>query len=136
MARRGTYPAGSIDGTYVQMDVRVSDPKMNLVANVGADWWRDSTATLERDFSNNPAAGMSNWIRLSTGWSTLRFYSVTTPELIANPPPPLIIAVGDNRFSVTRRRAGKEGACLPRSYQPLPGDLAPPNAFGWSPGAR
>jgi hypothetical protein len=136
MATRGTYPAASIDGAYVQMDIRVSDPKMNLVANVGVDWWRDSTAALARDFSNNPAAGMSNWIRLSTEWTTLRFYSVPTSELVASPPPPLIASAADTRFSVTRRRAAKEGRCLSSSYHPLPRDLLLLNGFGLSSGGR
>jgi hypothetical protein len=109
---------------------------MNLVANVGVDWWRDSTAALARDFSNNPAAGMSNWIRLSTEWTTLRFYSVPTSELVASPPPPLIASAADTRFSVTRRRAAKEGRCLSSSYHPLPRDLLLLNGFGLSSGGR
>lgn len=136
MAARGRYPAGSIDGAYVQMDIRVSDPKINLIANVGVDWWRDATAALTRDFSNNPAAGMSNWVRLSTEWTTLRFYSVTTSELTASPPPPLAARAGDTRFSVTRRRATKEGRCLSRSYHPLPRDLVPPSGSGSTSGSR
>jgi hypothetical protein len=87
--KRGTYAAGSVDGVYVQMDMRTNDPNVKLVANVGADWWRDETAGFVRGFANNPGAGMSNWIELSTRWSTLRFYSWSTSKLLTNPPPPL-----------------------------------------------
>lgn len=89
MSKRGTYAAGSVDGVYVQMDVKTSDPNLKLVANVGADWWRDSTAGYVHGFVNNPGAGMSNWVDLSTKWSTLRFHSWSNSKLQANPPPPL-----------------------------------------------
>jgi hypothetical protein len=88
-AKRGTYAAGSVDGVYVQMDMKTNDPNMNLVANVGADWWRDATADFVQNFTNNPGAGMSNWVELSTEWSTLRFYSWSTSKLLTDPPPPL-----------------------------------------------
>ena len=86
---RGTYAAGRVDGVYVQMDVKTSDPNMKFVANVGADWWRDASAEFVQSFANNPGAGMSNWVELSTQWSTLRFYSWSTPTLVSDPPPPL-----------------------------------------------
>ena len=86
---RGTYAAGSVDGVYVQMDMRTSDPNLKFVASVGADWWRDAAAEFVEGFANNPGVGMSNWVQLSTDWSTLRFYSWSTPELLADPPPPL-----------------------------------------------
>jgi hypothetical protein len=89
LRKRGTYTAGSVDGVYVQMDMRTNDPKMKLVANVGADWWRDAAADFVRGFANNPGAGTSNWVTLSTEWSTLRFYSWSTPQLRADPPPEL-----------------------------------------------
>jgi hypothetical protein len=86
---RGTYAAGSVDGVYVQMDVKTSDPNKEFVANVGADWWRDASAEFVQSFANNPGAGMSNWVELSTQWSTLRFYSWSTPTFVSDPPPPL-----------------------------------------------
>jgi hypothetical protein len=88
-ASRGTFPAGAIDGVYVQMDMRTTEPKANLVANVGADWWRDVTADFAQGFTNNPGAGMSNWVKLSTEWSRLRFFSLDTAEFREMPPPPL-----------------------------------------------
>jgi hypothetical protein len=89
MAKRGTYPSGAVDGVYVQMDMRTNDPNMKVVANVGADWWRNPTAGYVHGFTNNPGAGMSNWVELSTRWFTLRFASWSTSKLLADPPPPL-----------------------------------------------
>jgi hypothetical protein len=87
---RGTYAPGAVDGVYVQMDVRVTDPNSNLVASVGADWWRDANAPYLQDHSNNPGIGSSNWEKLSTQWRTLGFYSVSTTQFQADPPPPLL----------------------------------------------
>lgn len=86
---RGTYDAASVDGVYVQMDMRTIDAQLNVVANVGADWWRDASAAFEDGFANNPGAGMSNWLVLSPRWSTLRFYSASRDAFVAAPPPPL-----------------------------------------------
>src|SRR5258708_5902046 len=54
---RGTYAAGTVDAVYVQMDMRVSDSDLKLVAMVGADWWRDASAPYLDDHSNNPGIG-------------------------------------------------------------------------------
>ncbi|MDQ8728058.1 Ig-like domain-containing protein [Bradyrhizobium sp. LHD-71] len=86
---RGTYAAGTIDSVYVQMDMRVTDPNLNLVAIVGADWWRDAHAPYLDDHSNNPAAGSSNWVKLSTEWKTLGYYSMSAAELQKDLPPSL-----------------------------------------------
>jgi hypothetical protein len=86
---RGVYPAGAIDGVYVQMDMRVNDPNLHLVANIGADWWRSSSAPFVDGFGNNPGAGMSNWVDLSTQWTTLGFYSTSTAQFQADLPPTL-----------------------------------------------
>jgi hypothetical protein len=87
---RGTYAAGDVDGVYVQMDMRVTDPNLQLIANVGADWWRNASAGYVDGFSNNPAAGMSNWVQLSTQWSTLGFFSGSTAQFEAHLPPTLV----------------------------------------------
>jgi hypothetical protein len=71
------------------MDMRVTDPNLNLVASVGADWWRDANAPYVDDHSNNPGAGSSNWIKLSTEWRTLGFYSMNTNQFRNDLPPPL-----------------------------------------------
>src|SRR3979411_1334599 len=72
------------------MDMRVTDPNLNLVASVGADWWRDASAPYLDDHSNNPGIGSSNWAKLSTEWRTLGYYSVSTTQFQADPPPPLL----------------------------------------------
>jgi hypothetical protein len=107
---RATYAAGTVDGVYVQMDMRTNDPKMQLVASVGADWWRDASAGFVQGSANNSGAGISNWIELSTQWSTLRFYSLTAAQLQAEPPPPL----GDSRLErpITRRPTNTSSPCL------------------------
>lgn len=86
---RGTYAAGTVDAVYVQMDMRVSDPNLRLVAMVGADWWRDATAPYLDDHSNNPGIGGTNWVRLSTEWKTLGYYSMATERFQADHPPSL-----------------------------------------------
>ncbi|WP_018260945.1 hypothetical protein [Methylobacterium sp. WSM2598] len=85
---RGTFPAGSVDGVYVQMDLRVTDPRLGLIANVGADWWRDETAEFVQGFANNPGSGMSNWVELRTEWRTLSYCS-SNELLLSDPPPPV-----------------------------------------------
>ena len=87
---RGTFAPGTVDAVYVQMDMRVTDPNLNLIANLGADWWRNESAPLLNDFSNNPTAGVSNWVELSTEWKTLGFYSTSTAEFQADLPPSLV----------------------------------------------
>ena len=86
---RGTFAEGEVDAVYVQMDMRVTDPNLNLIANIGADWWRDDSAPYLHDHSNNPGAGGSNWIDLTTEWRTLAFFSSRT-VFNAQPPPPLV----------------------------------------------
>ena len=90
---RGTYAAGTVDAVYVQMDMRVTDPNLKLVAMVGADWWRDADAPFLANHSNNPGIGGSNWVELSTQWRTVAYYSLSTAEFQSNLPPPLRGAV-------------------------------------------
>jgi hypothetical protein len=87
---RGTYPAGTVDAVYVQMDMRVTDSNLKLVAMVGADWWRDASAPYLDDHSNNPGIGGTNWVELSTEWKTLGYYSMSTERFKGNLPPPLL----------------------------------------------
>jgi hypothetical protein len=114
LMKRGTYVAGSIDGVYVQMEMRTDDPNVKLVANVGADWWRNSTAGYVPGFANNPGAGMSNWIELSTEWSTLRFYSGSSSQFQAYPPPQLAGSTPETTPTIIRRRADTPAPCLSR----------------------
>src|SRR5262249_38810045 len=87
---RGTYAAGTVDGVYVQMDMKATDPNANLVASVGADWWRDASAPFLQDHSNNPGIGSSHWVKPSTQWQNVVFSSMRPANLEANPPPPLL----------------------------------------------
>jgi hypothetical protein len=111
-SKRGTFPAGEVIAAYVQMDMRVSDPHLRLIANVGADWWLNATAKYVHGFANNPGAGMSNWTELSTQWSTLRFYSWSTSQFQAAPPPPLVGPASKTQPTITRRRATSSSPCL------------------------
>ncbi|MBR0696592.1 hypothetical protein [Bradyrhizobium lablabi] len=87
---RGTYAAGTIDGVFVEANMKTDDPNANLVANLGADWWRSATAPYVDGFANNPSPGMSDWVKLTTDWKTLYYTSVSPQTLQANPPPPLL----------------------------------------------
>jgi hypothetical protein len=109
---RGTYVPGTVDGVYVQMDMRTNDPYMKLVASVGADWWRDASAGFVQGSTDVSGAGISNWVKLSTEWSTLRFYSLSTARLQAEPPSPLADSHLETRPIITRRPANTSSFCL------------------------
>lgn len=112
LTRRGAYEAGSIDGVYVQMDMKTDAPNIRLVANVGADWWRNPTAAYVSGFANNPGAGMSNWIELSTEWSTLRFYSGSAADFQTFPPPQLASSTPEAAPAIVRHRANQPAPCF------------------------
>ena len=111
LTKRGTYTAGSVDGVYVQMDMRTNDPNMKFVADVGADWYLDASVGVGRDFANVSGAGQSNWVELTTQWSTLRFYSWSAAQLQADPPPPLDDSLVETKQTITRRRAHTSSSC-------------------------
>jgi hypothetical protein len=110
MAKRGTYAVGSVDAVYAQMDMKTTDPNLKLVANVGADWWRDLDSPYGP--ANNRGAGNSNWIELSTDWSTLVFFSGSTSQLAADPPPPLAESPLASKPPRARRAANTPSPCL------------------------
>jgi hypothetical protein len=112
IVKRGTYEAGAVDGVYVQMEMKTTDPKMKLVANVGADWWRGPDSAYVQGVLNNQGAGNSNWMELSTEWSTLLFYSGTTAHLTADPPPPLAESGLATKPIRMRRAANTPSPCL------------------------
>ncbi|MGN6309976.1 MAG: hypothetical protein ACTHNN_10505 [Xanthobacteraceae bacterium] len=114
LTRRGAYEAGSIDGVYVQMDMKTDTPNKKLVANVGADWWRNPTAVYVSGFANNPGAGMSNWIELSTEWSTLRFYSGSAADFQTSPPPQLAGPMHKAASAIVRHHANGPAPCFAR----------------------
>jgi hypothetical protein len=113
-AQRGKYVAGSVDGVYVQMDMRVNDPNMKFVANVGADWWLNSSAGILPDVVTVSGAGQSNWVELNTRWSTLHFYSGSIAQLQADPPPPL---AESSLATIVRRRTSVASSCLPAQQE-------------------
>jgi hypothetical protein len=112
IVKRGTYAAGAVDGVYVQMDMKTTDPKMKLVANVGADWWRGPDSAYVQGAHNSQGAGNSNWMELSTDWSTLLFYSGTTAHLTEDPPPPLAESSLATKPVRMRRPANTASPCL------------------------
>jgi hypothetical protein len=119
MVKRGAYAAGSVDAVYVQMDMKTTDPKLRLVANVGAVWWRDPDAAFAPGFVNNQGAGNSNWLELSTDWSTLVFFSGNPSELREDPPPPLAEgAISGKPTTSTRRTASMPSPCLRPAPRP------------------
>lgn len=113
LVRRGTYDPGAVDGVYVQLKMRVADPNADFVANVGADWWRNVSASFVQGFRNNPGAGMSNWIKLSTEWSTLYFYSISAAQFAAYPPPPLVESVAEGIQVLKPIRVNLWSPCSP-----------------------
>jgi hypothetical protein len=112
IVKRGAYPAGAVDAVYVQADMKTTDPKMKLVANVGAEWWRALDAAYVQGIANNLGAGNSNWVELSTDWSTLLFYSGSTQHLMADPPPPLAESALATKPIRARRAANTASPCL------------------------
>jgi hypothetical protein len=115
LTKRGTYAAKSVDGLYVQFDMRTNDPNMKFVANVGADWWQDEAAGFMHSSVTYSGVGMSNWVELSTQWSTLRFYSWNDARLQADPSPPLRDSLLETKPTITRRRADTSSPCRPPS---------------------
>jgi hypothetical protein len=86
--QRGTYASGTVDGVFVEASMKTNDPNANLVAELGADWWLNSSAPSD-DFANNPGAGSSDWVKLTTQYQSLYFTSLSPQELQADPPPGL-----------------------------------------------
>lgn len=112
IVKRGAYQAGSIDAVYVHMDMKTTDENIKLVANVGADWWRDPEVEHAEKFANQRGVGNSNWVELSTAWTTLVFFSGSTSQLEANPPPPLAKSALATKPSRMRRAATTTSPCL------------------------
>lgn len=92
---RGSYGAGMIDGVFVEAQMKTDNPNANLVANLGADWWRSPSAPYVDGFANNPSPGMSDWVKLTTDYQTLYFSSLSPAKLQADPPPGLSSVVDE-----------------------------------------
>ena len=106
---RGTYAPGTVDGVFVEASMKTNDPNENLVANLGADWWRDSSAPYVDGFSNNPGVGMSDWVKLTTEWKNSLFHFVQSGEIAGRS-----TARPGDRFSAGYDSAGYD----PAGYDP------------------
>src|SRR5260370_37467134 len=78
-----------VDGVFVEASMKTDDPNKNLVANLGADWWLNSSASYVKGFSKPPGGGMSDWVKLTTQWQSLYFTALSPQKLQAHPPPGL-----------------------------------------------
>ncbi|MBO4227689.1 hypothetical protein [Bradyrhizobium neotropicale] len=87
---RGTYTPGTVDGVFVEAQMKTIDPDAHLVAQLGADWWQNATAQYAGLNVNNTAVGLNNWIKLTTQWQTLYYSSLSPQQLQADPPPGLL----------------------------------------------
>lgn len=90
--KRGSFAPGTVDGVFVTADMKTSDAGANLVAQIGADWWRDADAVYVSGFLNNPAVGGNNFTRLTAQWQTLYYTTLSSRQLQADPPPALLEA--------------------------------------------
>ncbi|HUZ33172.1 MAG TPA: VanZ family protein [Xanthobacteraceae bacterium] len=84
-ATRGSFSPGTIDGVLVTAKLKTAGA--HLIAALGADWWRNSSAGFKPGFANNPGVGQSNFVELTPQWQTLYFYSLTAQQLQSDPPP-------------------------------------------------
>jgi hypothetical protein len=94
---RGTYAPGTVEGVFVEASMKTSDANANLVANLGADWWLNSTAPYVSQngvMVNNPGVGMSDWVKLTTQYQSLYYTSLSAAQLAADPPPGLTTGTG------------------------------------------
>jgi hypothetical protein len=87
LSTRGHFEPGTVDGVFVTVKLKATQPDANLIAALGADWWRNSTAQFKAGFSNNPGIGQSNFIRLAANWRTLYYFSISTQHLEHDIPP-------------------------------------------------
>jgi hypothetical protein len=86
---RGTYAPGTVDGVFIEANMKTNDPSANLVAQIGADWWLNATAPYVSGFANNPVVGGGDFIKLTTQWQTAYYTSLSPQQLQADPPPGL-----------------------------------------------
>ena len=87
--QRGTYAAGTVDGVFVEAQMKTNDPNANLVAQLGADWWRSSSAPYVAGFGNNPVVGGNDFVKLTTSYQSVYYTSLSAAQLSADPPPGL-----------------------------------------------
>jgi hypothetical protein len=115
---RGTYAPGTVAGVFVEASMKTSDPNANLVANLGADWWQSSNAPFVSGFANNPGAGMSDWVKLTTSYQDLYFTSLSAAQLQADPPPGLTGSTSATTPPATTPPATTPPVTTPPAVQP------------------
>ena len=86
---RGAYPPGTVNGAFVLFMLKTDNADCHFVASAGIDYWRDAKAPFLADFSNNPGAAVSSWVKLSTTYQYFYATNFTSAQLMADPPPPL-----------------------------------------------
>lgn len=79
------FTPGTVEGVFVEAQMRTTDPSAELVGNLGADWWANANA----QYPNNAGAADSNWELLTTNWQKFYATNLTAAQLQANPPPGL-----------------------------------------------
>jgi hypothetical protein len=94
---RGTFTPGTVDGVFVEADMKTNDPSANLVAQIGADWWLNYSAQFVTGFANNPVVGGNNFVKLTTQWQTIYYSSLSPQQLQADPPPGLLNTAAPRR---------------------------------------
>jgi len=87
---RGTFTPGTVDGIFAEAQMKTNDPSANPVAQLGADWWRNSTAPYAGLNVNNTGVGLNDRVKLTTQWQTLYYTSLSPQQLQADPPPGLL----------------------------------------------
>jgi hypothetical protein len=111
----GAFTPGTVDRVFVEAQMKTNDPNANLVAQLGADWWRNATAQHAGLNTNNTAVGLTNWTKLTKQWQTLYYSSLSQERLEADPPAGLLsplAPVGDVNGEVggERRPIRKPGS--------------------------
>jgi hypothetical protein len=86
---RGTFTAGTVDGVFVEANMKTNDPNANLVGQLGADWWQNATAQYSGLNASNTAVGVNDWTKLTTQWQSLYYTTLSAAQLAADPPPGL-----------------------------------------------
>jgi hypothetical protein len=81
-APRGGFNANDVNWCYHQQDMRATDPRDQYCVQIGIDWWKSMTA----GYPNNPDAGHSNWVKLTTSWQTIGMYSCTAGQFRSDLP--------------------------------------------------
>jgi len=86
-----------VNGAFVLFILKTDTTDCHLVASAGIDYWRDANAPFLADFSNNPGAAVSSWVKLSTTYKYFYATNFTSAQLMADLPPPLKSSAGPVR---------------------------------------